>query len=290
MAKKVNMPIKYSDFADVFLKKSAKVPPKRTRVHEHAIKLEEGKQPPYGPIYSLRPVELETFKTYIETNLANGFIRASKSPAGALILFVRKPDGSIRLYGNYQGLNNLTIKNWYPLLLIGKFLNWLGQAKQFIQINLMSSYHRIRLKEGDEWKTAFRTWYAHFKYQVMPFGLCNPPASFNGYINKILAEKLNIFVIVYLDNIFINIEDQGQAYANAVWWVLEELRKNGLFANLKKCRFYKVKVRFLRYVILAQGIRMEETKRDAMKNWPEPKSIHDIQVFLGFANFYRCFI
>ena len=151
------MPIKYSDFADVFSEKSANVSPERTGVNEHAIKLEKSKQPPYGPIYSLRPVELETFKTYIETNLANGFIRASKSPAGALILFVRKPDGSICLCNNYEGLNNLTIKNWYPLPLIGKFLNRLGQAKQFTQLDLTSAYHRMRIKEGDEWKTAFRT-------------------------------------------------------------------------------------------------------------------------------------
>ena len=157
LAKEVTVSTEYSDFADVFSEKSANVLPERTGANEHAIKLKEGKQPPYGPIYSLGPVELETLKTYIETNLANGFIRASKSPAGAPILFVRKPNGSLCLCVDYRGLNNLTIKNWYPLPLIGKSLDRLGQAKRFTQLDLTSAYHRMRIKEGNEWKTAFRT-------------------------------------------------------------------------------------------------------------------------------------
>ena len=123
LTEEVTMLVKYSNFADVFSEKLANVLPERTEANEHAIKLEKGKQPPYGPIYSLGPVELETLKTYIKTNLANGFIRASKSPAGAPILFVRKPDGSLRLCVDYRGLNNLTIKNRYPLPLIGESLD-----------------------------------------------------------------------------------------------------------------------------------------------------------------------
>ena len=123
------MPTEYSDFADVFLEKSANILSKRTGAKKHIIELEEGKQPSYRPIYSLGPVELKTFKTYIKTNLGNGFIQASKLPAGAPILFVRKPDDSLCLCVNYRGLNNLIIKNWYPLLLIGKFLDQLGRAK-----------------------------------------------------------------------------------------------------------------------------------------------------------------
>ena len=107
----------------------------------------------------------------------------------------------------------------------------------------------MRIKEGDKWKTAFRTRYGHFEYQVMPFGLSNAPASFQGYINKILAEKLDIFVIVYLDDILIYTEDQGRGYVEAVRWVLDILRKNSLFANLKKCRFHKDEVRFLGYAV-----------------------------------------
>ena len=120
---------KYLDLANVFLEKSANVFPEQTRANEYAIKLEESKQPPHGPIYSLGPVEFKTLKTYIKLNLANGFIRTSKSLAGAPILFISKPNGSFYLCVTYQGLNNFTIKNWYLLPLIGKSLNRLSQAK-----------------------------------------------------------------------------------------------------------------------------------------------------------------
>ncbi len=145
-------------------------------------------------------------KTYIKNNLANGFIRPSKSPAGAPILFDKKPDASLRLCMDYRGLNNLTIKNRYPLPLVGESLDRIGRARRFTQIDLTNAYHRMRIREGDEWKTAFRTRYSHFEYQVMPFGLTNAPATFQGYINKILAEKLDVFVIVYLDDILIYTE------------------------------------------------------------------------------------
>ena len=276
LAEKITVPAKYLDFADVFSKELAKVLSEHIGINKHSIKLEDGKQPPYGPIYSLGLVELKTLKTYIETNLANGFIWPSKFPAETPILFVCKPNGSLYLYVNYWGLNNLTIKNWYPLPLIGESLDRLGRAKRFTQLDLTSAYHRMRIKEGDEWKTAFRTRYGHFEYQVMPFGLSNAPASFQGYINKILAKKFDVFVIVYLDEILIYTEDASQAHVNAVQWVLNKLRKHGLFANLKTCRFYKDEVRFLGYVVSAQRVRMEEKQIEAVKNWPKPKSMRDI--------------
>ena len=150
LTKEVIVPVKYSDFADVFSRKSANVLSERAKTNEHAIKLKEGKKSRYRPIYSLVPVEFESFKTYLETNLSNDFIRALKSPAGALILFVCKGDGNICLCVNYRGLNNLTIKNWYPLPLIGKSLNWLGHAKQLTQLDLTSVYHQMRMKESNE--------------------------------------------------------------------------------------------------------------------------------------------
>ena len=131
VAKEIQISSEYSDFSDVFSEEKASILPEATELNQHVIKLQKSQQPPYRPIYSLSPVELETLKTYIETNLANCFIQPSKSPAGAPILFVGKPNGSLRLYVDYQGLNNLTIKNWYPLPLIGKLLNRLGQAKRF---------------------------------------------------------------------------------------------------------------------------------------------------------------
>ena len=111
IAEEVKFPTDYSDFSDVFSKEKALVLPEIIDLNQHAIELQKGQQPPYKPIYSLGPVELETLKTYIETNLANGFIWPLKSSAGAPILFVRKADGSLRLCVNYQGLNNWTIQN-----------------------------------------------------------------------------------------------------------------------------------------------------------------------------------
>ena len=258
------VPAKYSDFADVFSPDLASELSEHTRINDHAIELVEGQQPSYEPIYSLRPVELETLKAYIETNLANGFIRPSKSPAGAPILFDRKSNDSLRLCVDYRGLNNLTIKNRYPLPLIGELLDRLGRAKRFTQLDLTSAYHRMRIREGDEWKTAFRTRYGHFEYQVMPFGLTNAPASFQGYINKILAEKLDIFVIVYLDDILIYTDDD-KGHVVAVQWVLEQLRKFLLFANLKKCWFHQEEVRFLGYVVSSKSIRIEDERIVAVK-------------------------
>ena len=280
----------YSNYSDVFSVENAAELPENTGINEHAIKLEKSKQQLFGPIYSLGLVELETLKTYIKIDLANGFIRPSKSSAGAPILFNWKPDRSLRFYIDYWGLNNITIKNRYPLPLIDKLLDQFGRAKKFSQLDLTNTWYQMRICEGDEWKTAFRTQYKYFKYQVMPFGISNAPATFQGYVNKILAEKLDVFVIVYLDDILIYTEDPGQPHVDAVRWVLDQLRKYSLFANLKKCRFHQDEIRFLGYIVSSKGISMEAERIEVVKEWLEPKSVRDIQVFLGFANFYQRFI
>ncbi len=115
--------------------------PENTGMNEHVIELIEGKQPPYGPINALSLVELKTLEAYIKTHLKTGFIRPSKSPASAPILFNKKPDVSLRLCVDYRGLNNLTIKNWYPLPQIGEALNRLGRTKRYTQLDLTSAYH-----------------------------------------------------------------------------------------------------------------------------------------------------
>ena len=133
LTEEVKMLDKYSDFADVFLEKKTLVLPERNKLNEYAINLENGKQPTYGPIYSLGLVELETLKIYIKTHLKTGLIQPSKSPTDTPILFDKKPDGSLHLCVNYRGLNNFTIKNRYPLPLIGESLDRLGRARKFTQ-------------------------------------------------------------------------------------------------------------------------------------------------------------
>ena len=136
---------KYINFVDVFSLDLASKLSKHTRIDNHAIELVDYQQPPYGPIYSLGPVELETVKAYIKTNLANGIIRPSKSPAGTLILFDRKLDGFLRVCINYQGFNNLIIINRYPFPMIGESLDRLKKAWQFTQLDFTSAYHQIRI-------------------------------------------------------------------------------------------------------------------------------------------------
>ena len=135
------IPTEYSDYSNVFSAENAAELPENTGMNEHAIILKEGKQPPFGAIYSLEPVELETLKTYIKTNLANGFIWPSRSPAKAPILFDRKLDRSFRFCVDYWDLNNITIKNQYPLSLIGKSLDWLSRARKFTQLDLINAYY-----------------------------------------------------------------------------------------------------------------------------------------------------
>ena len=125
------VPSKYANFADVFSPKLAAELLEYTEINDHAIELVDDQQPPYGPIYSLGPMELEILKAYIKNNLVNGFIRPSKSPARALIFFDKKSDGSLRLCIDYQGLNNLTIKNRCPLPLVKESLDQLCQARRF---------------------------------------------------------------------------------------------------------------------------------------------------------------
>ena len=141
----VTISFEYADYTDLFLLDSAAKLPEYTGMNNHFIDLIDDKQLFYSPIYSLGLVEIETLKTYIEINLANGFIRPSNSPADASILFICKKDGRFWLYIDYQGLNNLTIRNWYPLPLIGESFDRLSRAKRFTQFDLTNAYHQIQI-------------------------------------------------------------------------------------------------------------------------------------------------
>ena len=175
--------VRYRDFFDY--RKATQLPLRHTTT-DHAIELKPGTEPPYMRTYNISPAELKALDEYINEALAKGWIRESQSPAGAPILFVPKKSGELRLCVDYRGLNAITIKNRYPLPLINELLDRLNSSVIFSKIDLRNAYHRIRIREGDEWKTAFRTRYGHFEYLVMPFGLTNAPASFQAYINHTL--------------------------------------------------------------------------------------------------------
>ena len=155
--------------------------------YDHAIEIEEGKKIPNLPIYNLSGRELEILREYLAAAQEKGWIRPSKSPVGAPILFVPKSDGTMRLCVDYRGLNKVTIKDRYPIPLVSEMLDRLSKAAIYTKLDLRDAYHRLRIREGDEWKTAFKTRYGHYEYNVMPFGLANAPATFQSYVHRALG-------------------------------------------------------------------------------------------------------
>ena len=172
-----NVPIEYKEYQQLFQEGPKNEALPKHQLWDHKIPLEEGKSPPFGPIYQLSEKELKVLKEYIDDNLSKGFIKPSTSPAGSPVLFVPKKDGSLRLYIDYRALNNITIKDRYTLPLINELHNRFQRAKIFSKLDLQGVYNLIRIKAREEWKTAFHTRYSLFEYQVMPFRLTNAPAS-----------------------------------------------------------------------------------------------------------------
>ncbi|KAJ1598980.1 hypothetical protein NDA14_006704 [Ustilago hordei] len=248
-----------------------------------------GGKPPQGPLYLKGPKEMSELRRYLDENLEKGFIRPSKSPARSPVLFVPKKDGGLRLCVDYRGLNEITVKNRAPLPLIEEQLFLLRKARIYTKLDLRAAYNLIRIAKGDEWKTAFGTQLGLYEYLVMPFGLANAPAHFQSFINDIFRDIIGIYVVVYLDD-FLIFSDTEEAHVKHVTEVLTRLRSNRLFAKLSKCEFHTKTVEFLGYIIKPTGIEMDPEKVRTVKEWPMPESIHDIQRFLGFANFYRRFI
>ncbi|KAJ1600060.1 hypothetical protein NDA14_000297 [Ustilago hordei] len=205
------------------------------------------------------------------------------------VLFVPKKDGGLRLCVDYRGLNKITVKNRAPLPLIEEQLFLLRKARIYTKLDLRAAYNLIQIAKGDEWKTAFGTQLGLYEYLVMPFGLANALAHFQSFINDIFRDIIGIYVVVYLDD-FLIFSDTEEAHVKHVTEVLTRLRSNRLFAKLSKCEFHTKTVEFLGYIIKPMGMEMDPEKVCTVKEWPMPESIHDIQRFLGFANFYRRFI
>ena len=283
------IPAEYHEFAKVFSKKEAEALPEH-RSYDHMIPLQEGATPPFARTsYSLSPKELEVLDKYIKDNLRKGFIRHSQSPAAAPILFVKKPDGSLRLCVDYRGLNKVTIKNRYPLPLIGELMDKCGGARYFTSFDMRDGYNLLRMAKGEEWKTAFRCRYGLYEYCVMPFGLCNAPGTFQHFANDKFRDFLDDFLVIYLDDLLIYSKTLEE-HKRHVRLVLERLQEAGLYVKPQKCQFHIKKVSFLGFMISSDGIHMDPAKVEAILGWERPKSAHDTLVFLGFANFYRRFI
>ena len=266
------IPQEYLDIAEVFSEDSAHKLPAHG---SHDLSIETTSDPPFGPLYNLSQTELEVLRGYIKDNLASGFIQPSSSSAGASILFVKKKDGSLRLCVDYRGLNLVTSKNRYPLPLISEALDRVVGAQIYTKLDIRSAYNRIRVRSGDEWKTAFRSRYGHFEYQVMPFGVVNGPATFQGYINSVLRDYLDILCIAYLEDILIYFWDP-KTYKDTVCCVLKQLLKHGLFINLSKCVWSVFEIGFLGFMLTTKGVQMGLSRIKTIKDWPEPASVRDI--------------
>jgi len=248
------LPPEYADFADLFKNRPlGTLPPHRP--FDHTITLEPDAAAPFGPLYNLSEKELEALREFLDDNLKKGFIRHSESPAGAPVLFVPKKNNELRLCVDYRALNKLTVKNRCPLPLIAETLERLRNAKIFTKLDLKGAYNLIRIAKGEEWKTAIRTRYGHFEFLVMPFGLCNAPATFQAFLNDVLRECLDTVVVIYLDDILIYSQDKATHTAD-VRRVLQLLPDAQLQVNLEKCEFGVEKVEFLGYIISPEGVSM----------------------------------
>jgi len=256
---------------------------------DHEIPLLNDKQPKWMPLYSMSKDQLKKVRTYLDENLKRGFIRSSKSLTEYSILFVSKKNGMKQLCVNYRQLNKITKQDSYPLLLIRELQDRLGRVKWFTSLNLKEAYYWVQMKEGEEWKTAFWTRYKHYEYTVMPFGLKNAPATFQRLINDTLREYLNDFAITYLDDILIYSDDL-KTHRSHVHKVLEKLNERALYVKKSKSRFETKEIKFLDYVIQSEQIKKNSEKTDAVRNWPLPKQVKKVQVFLELMNYYWKFV
>ncbi|KAK3518108.1 hypothetical protein QTP70_033325, partial [Hemibagrus guttatus] len=283
-----HLPHQYIDFMEVFSEERAARLPTH-QVWDCAIDLLPNTSLPKGRVYPLSLPESKAMEEYIETALDTGHIRPSTSPAAAGFFFVGKRDGGLRPCIDYRGLNAITVRYPYPLPLVPAALEQLRGARVFTKLDLRSAYNLVRIREGDEWKTAFHTTSGHYEYCVMPFGLTNAPAVFQALINGVFQDLLGKGVIAYIDDILVY-SSSMEEHVRMVREVLGRLQQHHLYAKLEKCEFHRSTVTFLGYVISRHGVEMDVVKVQAVTEWPAPTSVRELQRFLGFANFYRRFI
>ncbi|GKE12239.1 putative reverse transcriptase domain-containing protein [Tanacetum coccineum] len=239
--------------------------------------------------YRLAPSEMKELSEQLQELSDIGFITPSSSPWGAPDLFVKKKDGSFRMCIDYRELNKLTVKNLYPLPRIDDLFDQLQGSNVYSKIDLRSGYHQLRVREEHIPKTAFRTRYGHYEFQMMPFGLTNVPAVFMDLMNRVCKPYLDKFVIVFIDDILIYSKKKKE-HEKHLKAILELLKKEELYAKFSKCEFWIPKVQFLGYVIDSQGIHVDPAKIESIKDWESPKTPMEIRQFLGLAGYYRRFI
>ncbi|GKA03189.1 putative reverse transcriptase domain-containing protein [Tanacetum coccineum] len=186
--------------------------------------------------YRLAPFEMKELSDQLKELFDKGFIRPSSSPRGAPILFVKKKDGSFRMCINYRELNKLTVKNRYPLPRINDLFDQLQGSSVYSKIDLRSGYHQLRVREEDIPKTAFKTRYGHYEFQVIPFGFTNAPTVFMDIMNRVCKPSLDKFVIVFVDDILSYSKNKNE-HKEHLKAILELFKKEELYAKSSKCEF-----------------------------------------------------
>jgi hypothetical protein len=283
------VPARFHQYLLVFEQKASERMP-TCKPWDHAIDLKLGFQLRKGKIYLLNPEEQKEVQDFVDAQLKKKYIRSSKSPQMSPVFFIAKKDGKKQMVQDYHHINEVTIKNNYPLPLISELVDRAGMAKVFTKLDLQWGYNNVRIKEGDEWKAAFSTHIGSYKPVVMFFGLTNLPAMFQTMMNELFRDMIDEGkVIIYIDDILIYSKNE-QGHDEIIEEVLCRLAENDLYIKPEKC-FWKVKeVEFLRVIIGPNRIKMDPGKIDAILEWPELKNMKDIQQFIGLANYYQRFI
>ncbi len=253
------------------------------------IRLKPDSEPPNRPPFRLSLPERQEVDTQVKELLEAGRIVPSCSSYGAPVLFVPKPDGSLRMCIDYRELNKLTVKNKYPMPRIDDLMDNLSGARCFSSLDLTSGYHQIALSPNDWEKTAFNTHIGKYEWRVMPFGLTNAPAVFQAVMNRLFGPALNKFLCVYLDDLLVFSKNPDE-HLQHLKWVLDRLRTSNLKAKLSKCHFFRAKLNFLGHVISADGVSPDPAKVETIVNWPKPRSLYEVRSFLGLANYFRRYI
>ncbi|GJW82464.1 putative reverse transcriptase domain-containing protein [Tanacetum coccineum] len=275
------------DFPEVFPDDLSGLPP--VKEIEFRIDLIPGALPVVKSPYRLAPSEMIELSNQLKELQEKSFIRPVHSPWGAPMLFVKNKDGALRMCIDYRELNKLTIKNCYPLPRIDDLFDQLQGACYFSKIDLRLGYHQLRVQEEYISKTAFRTRYGHFEFTVMPFRLTNAPAIFMDLMNRVCNPYLDKFIIMFIDDILIysKSEEEHEVYLKTI---LDLLKKEKLYAKFSKCEFWLKEVQFLGHVVNRDGIHLDPSKVESVKNWKTPESPTEIRSFLGLVGYYRRFI
>ncbi|KAM4062066.1 reverse transcriptase (RNA-dependent DNA polymerase) [Hirsutella rhossiliensis] len=271
-----NIPQEYRKYDKLFKEELETGLPEHSQ-WDHEICLKDGRTPTFHKIYNLNEKQLQTLRDYLDENLRKDTYEH------------QHPKQATQSFVDYRRLNDITMKDRTPLPLISELRDRLHGKKWFTALDLKGAYNLIRMKKGHEWMTAFRTKFGLFEYLVMPFGLTNAPATFQRMINNVLREHLDIFVVVYLDDILI-FSDTLEEHKEHVHKVLRALQNAKLLVEPEKSKFHTQEVDFLGHTISPGEIRMQQDKINSVKEWPTPKNVKDVQSFLGFANYYRRFI